>query len=265
MALARPAAIPYHHVMQTEDSGSIQVLSRAIAVLKACEQLGPGLSLGDIAKHAGLPRSTVQRIVHSLADGGFLISDGRSKSIALGPDLLAMGADATVNVFEIAHPFLKELAELTGETVDLARLSRDHMVFINQVPGAHRLRAVSAVGDTFPLHCTANGKAALAMLSETRLHKLVANKLPQFTHNTITDHAQLLREIAAIRESGIATDNEEHTLGISAIGKAFLDRAQQVYAISIPIPTVRFKPVRAKCEPLLLSTVKAISAAITSR
>lgn len=252
--------------MQPEDSGSIQVLSRAIAVLKACDQLGPGLSLGDIAKHAGLPRSTVQRIVQSLADGGFLISDGRSKSIALGPDLLAMGADATVNVFEIAHPFLKELAELTGETVDLARLSRDHMVFINQVPGAHRLRAVSAVGDVFPLHCTANGKAALAMLSESRLHRVLAGgRLGQFTHNTITNHAQLLREIATIRESGIAIDNEEHTLGISAMGTAFLDRAHQVYAISIPIPTVRFKPVRAKCEPLLLATVKAISAAITSR
>ena len=60
-----------------------------------------------------------------------------------------------------------------------------------------------------------------------------------------------------------ARDLAGRMLGISAIGKAFLDRAQQVYAISIPIPTVRFKPVRAKCEPLLLSTVKAISAAIS--
>ncbi|MBG1233272.1 IclR family transcriptional regulator [Aestuariivirga litoralis] len=251
--------------MQAADTGSIQVLSRAMAVLKACEQLGPGLSLGDIARHIDLPRSTVQRIVQSLIDGGFLISGGRSKSIALGPDLLAMGADATVNVFEIAHPYLKELSEQTGETVDLARLSRDHMVFINQLPGAHRLRAVSAVGDTFPLHCTANGKAALAKLSEQRLHKLLASKLAAFTHNTITDHARLLREIKSIRQSAIATDNEEHTLGIAAIGAAFLDRAHQIYAISIPIPTVRFKPVRAKCEPLLLSTVKAISAAIIAR
>ena len=103
--------------MQSADTSSIQVVSRAIAVLKACETLGPGLSLGEIAKHVGLPRSTVQRIVQSLADGGFLVSEGRSRSIALGPDLLAMGADATANVFELAHPFPVSYTHLTLPTI----------------------------------------------------------------------------------------------------------------------------------------------------
>ena len=244
--------------MQMADTSTIQVVSRAIAVLKACEALGPGLSLSDIARHVDLPRSTVQRIVQSLADGGFLVSEGRSRSIALGPDLLAMGADATANVFELAHPFLKELAEQTGETVDLARLNRDHMIFINQVPGAHRLRAVSAVGDVFPLHCTANGKVALALLNETQLHKALSGKLTAFTHNTITDHAALLTEISAVKSGAVAVDNEEHSLGICAIGAGFTDKARQIYAVSIPIPAVRFTPMRAKCEPLLLSSVRAI-------
>jgi DNA-binding IclR family transcriptional regulator len=244
--------------MHTNDTSSIQVVARAIAVLKACEALGPGLSLGEIAKHVGLPRSTVQRIVQSLADGGFLVSEGRSRSIALGPDLLAMGADATANVFELAHPFLKELAEQTGETVDLARLNRDHMIFINQVPGAHRLRAVSAVGDIFPLHCTANGKVALALLNEAQLLKALGNKLATFTHNTITDQATLLKEISTVKSGVVAVDNEEHSLGICAIGAGFTDKARQIYAVSIPIPAVRFAAIRPRCEPLLLSTVRAI-------
>ena len=229
-----------------------------MAVLKACEVLGPGLSLGDIAHHVGLPRSTIQRIVQSLAEGGFLIAEGRSRSIALGPDLLAMGAETTANVVEVVHPLLKTLAEQTGETVDLARFNRDHMVFVNQVAGAHRLQAVSAVGDIFPMHCTANGKAALALLEDAQLPRALGERLRSFTSNTIDSHLKLLAEVKRIKDGAIAIDNEEHTLGISAIGVAFQDPARQVYAVSIPIPAVRFTAMRSRCEPLLLATVEAI-------
>jgi DNA-binding IclR family transcriptional regulator len=251
--------------MQIDDSSSIQVIARAIAVLKTCDTLGRGLSLGEIAKHVGLPRSTVQRIVQSLTEGGFLISQGQSRSIALGPDLLAMGANATNNVFELAHPFLKSLAEETGETVDLARFNRDHMVFIDQVAGAHRLRAVSAVGDKFPLHCTANGKAALALLSDSQLQKIVSDGLDAYTPNTITDAQKLMDEIRTIRTSSIAIDNEEHLLGIRAMGVGFQDKARQIYAISIPIPAVRFDEMRSTCETLLVSTVKQIETSLSRK
>jgi IclR family acetate operon transcriptional repressor len=249
-------------MMHSADNHSIQVIARAMAVLKACNRLGPGQSLGGIAREVGLPRSTVQRIVQSLAEGGFLIANGKSKSIALGPELLAMGASATANVFEIAHPFLKSLAEKTGETVDLARFSGDRMVFIDQVPGAHRLRAVSAVGDVFPLHCTANGKAALSALGDEAYRFALRGKLSAFTHNTITDHTQLLREIQAIRAGKLAADVEEHALGICAIGASFKDAAGQVYAISIPVPTVRFKQIRNNSENLLVQKIKEIQRAL---
>ncbi len=252
-------AISYHNVMQTLDSNSIQVISRAIAVLKACEKLGPGQSLGGLAQAVGLPRSTVQRIVQSLMEGGFLVSNGKSRSIALGPDLLAMGANITATVVEVTQPFLKTLAQETGETVDLARFNEDHMVFINQVPGAHRLQAVSAVGDNFPLHCTANGKAALSLLDEVQIATLLSRPLPGFTRHTITDGAKLRTELEHIRTTGIAVDHEEHTLGISAVGAAFRDTAQQIYAISIPIPAVRFAGMRQRCETLLAATVASIT------
>jgi len=251
--------------MQTDEPNSIQVIGRAIAVLKACEAFGPGLSLGEIARHVGLPRSTVQRIVQALAQGGFIVADGRSKSIALGPELLAMGAKATANVVEIAHPILKSLAEQTGETVDLARFNRDHMVFVDQVPGAHRLQAVSAVGDIFPMHCTANGKAALAQLSDIELQRVISEDLQSFTRNTLSTRGALMTEVNEIRTSGIAVDNEEHTLGISAVGMAFQDPARQIYSISIPIPAVRFITMRARCEPLLVEAVRNIEKSLVTQ
>ena len=66
----------------------------------------------------------------------------------------------------MARPFLIKLSNELHETVDLASVQRDHLVFIDQVIGSQRLRTVSAVGETFPLYCTANGKAYLAQLDD---------------------------------------------------------------------------------------------------
>lgn len=241
-------------------SNAVNVVAKAVLVLKACQMLGGGLSLGEIAKQVGLPRSTVQRIVQTLVKEGFLATDGTARSISLGPDLLAMGAAASVNVVEKVQPLLKQIAYETGETVDLARLNRNHLVFINQVPGAHRLRAVSAVGDSFPLHCTANGKAILAQLPDTDLSFYLRQQLQRYTPNTMTKPADLSREIRKIHKAGIAHDMEEHTIGICAVGAAVRDKANQLYAISIPVPSARFKENRSKYEAVLIEAASSLSA-----
>lgn len=244
--------------MQKRES-AVNVVAKAVQVLKACQALGSGLSLGDIARHVDLPRSTVQRIVHTLVQEGFLTTDGKARSIALGPELLAMGANVSANVVEKVHPLLKQIALETGETVDLARFNRDHMVFINQVPGAHRLRAISAVGDSFPLHCTANGKAVLAQLADGMVRQYLKQPHHRYTAHTLTKPVDLSREIEKIKKLGIAHDMEEHTVGICAVGAAVRDKANQLYAVSIPVPSARFKESRSRCEATLASALPILS------
>ena len=67
------------------------------------------------------------------------------------------------------HPELVALSDRLKETVDLAVLSGDRVVFIDQVARPQRLQTVSAVGVSFPLHSTANGKALLATLDEAEV------------------------------------------------------------------------------------------------
>lgn len=244
--------------MQTRER-TVNVVAKAVHVLKACQALGGGLSLGDIARHVDLPRSTVQRIVQTLVQEGFLSTDGTARSIALGPELLAMGATVSANVIEKVHPLLKQIAVETGETVDLARYNRDHMVFINQVTGAHRLRAISAVGDRFPLHCTANGKAVLAQLPETAMKQYLTQPHFRHTANTLTKPVDLAREMEKIRKLGIAHDMEEHTVGICAVGAAVRDKANQFYAVSIPVPSARFRESRSRCELALARAMPVLS------
>jgi DNA-binding IclR family transcriptional regulator len=242
--------------MQSRQTSGVNVLAKAVQVLKACQRLGGGVSLGQLAREVGIPRSTVQRIVQTLAAEGFLVSSGTARSISLGPELLAMGAASAMDIVERAHPLLKNLARETGETVDLSRLSRDHAVFVDQAAGSHRLQAVSAIGNSFPLHCTANGKAMLALMDDGELQQFMLKPRQAYTPKTITQPGALMTEIAEIRRTGLGVDNEEHTLGIAAIGMAFRAPTGQMFAISIPVPTIRFTQVRAPCERALASTVR---------
>jgi DNA-binding IclR family transcriptional regulator len=105
---------------------------------------------------------------------------------------------------------------------------------------------VSAVGETFLLHCSANGKALLSVVDEQKLEKILRAPLARLTPNTIVQRAELLKAIESVRRSGVAYDLEEHTEGICAVGTAFLDPIGRAVAISIPVPTTRFKNKRLK-------------------
>lgn len=246
------------HSLASSALSPVQVIARAAAILRVCRAESGGLSLGQIAERVGLPRSTVQRIVQALATEGLLLAGSETRSIRIGPLIQSLAEDYRADVVEIAHPHLKRLSETSGETVDLAVLHRDHLVFIDQIAGPQRLRAVSSVGESFPLHCTANGKAALALLDDTEIARLLTPGLARHTPATITSSEGLMAEIARIRSSGIAIDREEHATGICAMGKAFRDAAATVYAVSIPMPSVRFDPLDTRIKMALTETVKAI-------
>ena len=245
--------------MRYKTDTGVQVLARAAAIMRICKDAPGGLSLGTIADRSNLPRSTVQRIVAALAAEGLLLASGDAGSIRIGPGLHALAGSARFDMVEIAHPHLKRLSDETGETVDLAVLRQDHMVFVDQIAGSHRLRAVSAVGERFPLHCTANGKAALARLDEAAFNDICSRGLERFTAATITTKAALRKEMQRIALTGFAVDRQEHSPGISAIGAALEDITGAIYAVSIPMPSLRFARRRSAFQAALLNTVTLLA------
>jgi DNA-binding IclR family transcriptional regulator len=217
------------------------VIARAADILRALQQNPEGLSLGEIARLVDLPRSTVQRIVDALDNESLVIAASPSGGVRLGPALLPLAAATKFEIADLLHPTLAQLARDTGETVDLAVRDQDKLVFIDHIPGTHRLRAVSAVGVSFPLHCSANGRALLAALPEPELERLRQRlRLTRLTEHTLTSWAELERVLARVRRSGVAYDREEHTLGICAVGTAVRGPTGELAAVSIPVPTPRF-------------------------
>jgi DNA-binding IclR family transcriptional regulator len=231
-------------------NGGIQVIARAAAILRTLKTSRGGLSLAQIAERVGLPRSTVQRIVNALQDERLVIASSTGVGFRLGPELHALAEAAHYNVVDALRPLLQSLAAQTGETVDLAVLRGGQMIFIDQVAGTQRLRAVSSVGDAFPLTDTANGKACLALMEDGEVQRLAQAELG--TKANASFMKRLSAEIASVRKHGHALDLDEHTAGISAVGIAFRDVRGDCHAISIPAPSARFAANRASLIAALM-------------
>lgn len=240
------------------EKSQVQVIARAAAILRALEHEPMGLSLGQIAQRVGLARSTVQRIVSALETERLVAAASPGGRVRLGPALLRLANAVRSDCVAIVHPYLEQLSHDLSETVDLAIVQGNHLVFIDQVIGSQRLRTVSAVGESFPLYCTANGKAYLAHLPDDEVMALIGRKYEPRTAHTITKIEPLLKELAMVRAAGVAFDREEHTLGICAIGVAVMDPQGMPLAISVPVPAQRFSEQAKTIQDALLATKRAL-------
>lgn len=189
----------------------LQVLRRAAAALDEIATAPGRLRLVDVGTNLGLAKSTARRLLVALVDVGFAAVDDGGR-YRLGDRLLGLASADGANLAALLRPVIERVAAATEETVDLSVLRGRQMWFIDQIESAHRLRAVSAVGERFPLDVTANGKAALALMTDS-----------------------------AADVSEIAYDRDEHTAGISAAGIAVRLPGGHIVAISVPAPTERFR------------------------
>lgn len=149
-----------------DNSGS-QVIARAATLLRALETQPKGMTISQLSRETGLPRTTVHRLVTSLESQQLLIMG--SGGVQLGPALARLAASAHTDVITLAKPAMETLGRRTRETVDLCVYRGSHAVSVGQFVSDQELRVVSAVGTAFPCHCTAHGKAILAELPDEKL------------------------------------------------------------------------------------------------
>lgn len=243
----------------TENSkNGIQVIERAASMLRALADHPVGMSLSELAKEIGLPRSTVHRLVTALAAEEFVRTGPDGGQARLGPGLLRLANLQRLDLRAELRPFLQHLSAEVGETVDLSILEGDSILFIDQVSGKHRLQAVSSIGSVFPAYCTANGKALLAQLPQDVVRSLLPSRLPKRTDATITKRSMLEKELEEVRRTGLAYDEEEHSEGISAIGTALPEIGGVRTALTVPMPTARFQKRRDLIGSALLRTRETV-------
>ncbi len=247
--------------VNSEDARSgIQVIARAAEMLRLLQAHPGGLTQAEIGERLGMARSTVSRILNALDDEGLVALRGARGPYRLGPEIARMAGTVRLSVVMDVHPFMEELSRELGETVDLSILDGDRATFVDQVVSPHRLRAISAVGESFPLHCCANGKALLANLPPAQQAHATPSRLARLTANTIASPGALRKELERIRTEGVAYDREEQTEGICAVGAVLTGVAEQMVAASVPVPAQRFYGRESELAQALLAWVERVNA-----
>ena len=247
---------------ETDGRSGIQVLTRAVDILRQLHGHPGGLSQSEIGERLGLARSTVSRLLMALDSEGLVMSLGPRGRYRLGPELIRLAASARRTAWLDLHPLLVEFSFEIGETVDLSVLEGDRAIFVDQVVADNRLRAVSAVGDSFPLHASANGKAMPA----PDVNRVLGGRLESLTENTLVTAADIRAELERIRAAdGVAFDREEQSVGVSAIGAVIGTIDHDLLALSIPVPTQRFTGREAALQAAVLDFVSRVDVWIASR
>jgi DNA-binding IclR family transcriptional regulator len=210
------------------------VIDRISLVLDAFE--GPGrLTLAQIVRRTGLPRSSAHRMLERLVQLRWLRRSGRDYE--LGMRLVELGSLAVHQdrLVRAAGPLLAELHRATGLVVHLAVLDGPDVVYLEKV-GDRTIGALpSRVGGRQPAHCTAVGKAILAYCDEDAVVDLQARK----TKYSIAGTSQLAVELAKVRAHGIAFEREESLLGFGCVAAPIGSPGEAVAAVSVCGPMNR--------------------------
>lgn len=247
---------PFTTATGKRDHEGIQVISRAAAVLRRLAGERDGLTVVDIARGVGLPRSTTHRIVLALTSEGLArrAADGR---FTLGLEFESLAEAARSCLRRRLGPHLLSLSEQTGETAELGVLSGGDVLFIDSHASRQTLRVVWTVGSRAPVHATASGKALLAALPEKSVERMLPRSLTGLTESTITSRAKLLEELELVRDTGTAHDIEEHSLGVCSVATAVTDMNGETAALAVVVPTARFS-TRHSIEVALLRETRQI-------
>jgi DNA-binding IclR family transcriptional regulator len=190
-------------------------LARACQVLRLFASSEDPLSSSAVARKLKMPRTTVLRILHTLAAERLLQRRGfdflASTELRLG---LRSMADNAVRAAAI--PVLQELSQITGESTHLALLSGHKAVVVetsegpNTSAGAWTRRPVD-------LHGSALGKVLLAFGPASELEAQLSAPLAALTKRTLVSAEAVKAECGRIARQGYAVDNEENEDGVRCL------------------------------------------------
>jgi len=223
-------------------SAPVGVVGKVLLILELLDQSSEGLPLKDVATRTGMNKSTAHRLLTHLETSAYLFRDGRG-CYRIGPRLIQIGQGATYQstLRSLSRPVLEHLWKATGETVNLATLDGQEVLYVDVLESLHTFRLVSQVGTRRPLHCTALGKAILSHVSPSDLPEYLAHiRFERTTPRTISSLTQLKRDLTESYARGYALDDEEAVTGARCISAAIFDATgRAMAALSVSGPIVR--------------------------
>lgn len=245
-------------------------LAKGFLVLECFRNQREGLTLTEITAQSRIGKSAAQRAVATLHKIGYLAKNERTKTYKLSPKILTLCWDylSASDLSGTAMPFVRELSERFGETVNLSERIDDQLVVIGRSPGKQVLTINVGIGTRYPLISTAPGLVLLAFSPEKQMSDFVDTiELVRWTEHTVMDKAQLKDWINQIRRDGYAIANQQmHEGEVSMAAPIMLnDSTDAIAVINMSVPTSRwsFENARSELAPAVAQTACSISYALS--
>ncbi|GAA5210832.1 IclR family transcriptional regulator [Streptomyces thinghirensis] len=211
------------------------ILSKAFDLMRAFNTHKRVMTLTELSKASGLPKSTVHRLLARLIELGAVEHHGAGYRIGL--DVFQLGATTPASAMrDAAMPHLAALHRWTGHTVHLGVLRQFDVVYLEKVARHSLSSDPSGVGARLPANCTAIGKALLAHENLDDLTDFLPDPMPRMTPHSITDVAALVAQLRRIRQGDLARECEEARLGLSCLASPLVVRGFAVGAVSVAHP-----------------------------
>jgi IclR family pca regulon transcriptional regulator len=243
----------------------LQSLERGLAVLQVFSKEHPRLTLSEVAKMAGITRATARRILLTLETLGYVRADGRLFSLTPRVLSLGFGYLSSLNLWEIAQPYMEELVEQTHESCSAATLDLPDVVYVARVPTRRIMTIALGIGSRLPAHATSMGRVLLADLPSAELEAFLASgPFDHCTERTAAEPEDLRKALQRVREQGWALVDQELEMGLRSVAAPIRGadgRAVAALNIAAAAPRVGLDELRGRFVPLLLQTAESISVA----
>jgi IclR family pca regulon transcriptional regulator len=246
----------------------VQSLERGLAVIRAFDAAHPELTLSEVAAATNVTRAAARRFLLTLAELGYVRSDGRLFSLT--PKVLELGYAylSSLSLPDVAEPHLETLAAEVNESSSISVLDRDDVVYVARVPVSRIMTVTISVGTRFPAYATSMGRVLLAGLPSDQLQEYLSRvRLQRLTSRTVSSVASLRAELARVKAQGWAIVNQELEEGLRAVAAPIRDRRERVIAavnISTQASRTSLETMRRELLPPLLATVKRIESDLST-
>jgi DNA-binding IclR family transcriptional regulator len=236
--------IPAMREMRDDKSGDRAppehtVLGRSASIMAAFNGAAQVLSLADLNKRTGLPKSTLHRLVDQLCQIGWLERDHGGYRVGLRMFEIGTLAVDGNRLHEAAFGHLQALAARTGLAAQLAILDQAEVVYLERIV-VGPIRLPTRRGGRKPAYCTALGKA-IAAYDDDAIDVVTSAPMPRKTAKTITEPAALWAELKRVRDTGVAIDRGEAYPELVCAAAPIRGSGRAIGAVSVTGPAGRMR------------------------
>lgn len=246
----------------TMESSLVKSAERTVRILEALAASPERLTLSELQKLVGYPRSSLHALIRTLAELKWIEADETRSAYGIGPHALLTGTAYLDKdpALSFALEALEDLRAEVGHTVHFARRDEGHVLYLASRESREAVRVISRVGRRLPAHLTALGQALLAGLTDDEVVAMLGGPLPAFTDESITDVPTLVAELDAVRSRGWAFEREQGTPGVACVACTVDYRIPASDAISCSMPADLPQPEVDKVIEAVVRHTRALGA-----